>query len=101
MSIFSWLRPAKIAAATEQYFEDQDLIGQWIAERCETRTGAMGRATPLFDSWREFARENGEAEGTQRAFAEALHKRGFERGRVNALGRIYRGLDLRQRRIED
>ncbi|MFN6935198.1 MAG: phage/plasmid primase, P4 family [Tsuneonella sp.] len=94
-------RPQAIADATDRYFEDQDLIGQWIAERCETRAGAMGRATPLFDSWRDFARESGEPEGTQRAFAEALHKRGFERDRVNALGRIYRGVDLRGRRIEE
>lgn len=94
-------RPQAIADATDRYFEDQDLIGQWIAERCETRPGAMGRATPLFESWRDFARENGETEGTQRAFAEALHKRNFERDRVNSLGRIYRGIDLRQRRIED
>lgn len=88
-------RPKAIADATDRYFEDQDLIGQWLAERCDCRPGAMGRASSLYDSWRDFARENGEAEGSQKAFGEMLGKRGFERDRVNALGRIYRGLDLR------
>lgn len=92
-------RPEAIADATDRYFEDQDLLGQWIAERCETRVGAMGKTTLLFESWRDFVRENGEEEGTQRAFAEALHKRGFERNRNNALGRFYRGIDLYSRRI--
>lgn len=90
-------RPKAIADATDRYFEDQDMIGQWLAERCEIRPGAMGRASSLYDSWRDFARENGEAEGSQKAFGEMLGKRGFDRDRVNALGRIYRGLDLRIR----
>lgn len=88
-------RPQAIADATDRYFEDQDLVGLWLAERCEIRPGAMGRSTALYESWKDFARENGEAEGSQKAFGELLGKRGFERDRVNALGRIYRGVDLR------
>lgn len=94
-------RPKAIAEATDRYFEDQDSLGQWIGERCECRSSAMGRASSLYDSWRDFARENGEVEGSQKAFGEMLGKRGFERDRVHALGRIYRGIDLRSRRIEE
>ena len=87
-------RPDAIINATDRYFEDQDLIGQWIAERCEVRDGAMGKTGELYQSWCDFAVENGEEKGTQKAFAEAVSKRGFERDRVWQFGRIYRGIDL-------
>lgn len=90
-------KPAAVTAATESYFDDQDLIGQWISDRCEVRTGAMGKVSDLFESWRAFARENGESEGQQRALGEALAKRGFDRRRVNALGRVYSGIDVYRR----
>ena len=86
-------RPAAIVDATDRYFEDQDMLGQWLAERCFQRVGAMGRAGELYQSWCEFAVENGEEKGTQKAFAEVIQKR-FVRDRVNQLGRIYRGVDL-------
>jgi putative DNA primase/helicase len=35
-------RPAAIVHATDRYFEDQDLLGQWIADRCIICSGKMG-----------------------------------------------------------
>lgn len=91
-------RPEAIINATDRYFDEQDLIGQWIAERCHTDPRATGKAGELYQSWCEFAAENGEEKGAQKAFAEAVSKRGFERDRLYQLGRIYRGIDLYKNR---
>ena len=92
-------RPAAIVNATDRYFEDQDLLGQWIEERCDVRDRAIGKAGDLYQSWCDFAAENGEEKGTQKAFAEAISKRGFERSRMHQFGRVYRGIDLRKHRM--
>ena len=90
-------RPEAIVNATDRYFEDQDLFGQWVAERCEVRTGAMGKAGDLYKSYSDFLLENGEEKITQKGLSDILSKRGFERDRVNSLGRIYRGIDVKKR----
>lgn len=94
-------RPAAIAGATDDYFADQDLLGQWIAERCEVRDGALGKTGDLYKSWCDFAVENGEAKGAHNTFGEALAKRGFASARRNALGRVYLGIDLRKGSRDD
>ena len=33
------VRPASVIAATESYFEDQDLMSQWLAEECDAEPG--------------------------------------------------------------
>lgn len=89
-------RPEAIVNATDRYFEDQDLVGQWISERCEVREGAMGKTGDLYKSWCDFLLENGEEKVSQKSFGDVLGKRGFERDRVNSLGRIYRGIDVKK-----
>jgi putative DNA primase/helicase len=47
------LRPESVRAATEAYFSDQDLIGQWIEDACDVRHGEQrvwDKSTDLFDS---------------------------------------------------
>ena len=29
------IRPASVSAATDEYFEEQDLFGQWLEEECD------------------------------------------------------------------
>lgn len=86
-------RPQAVVNATERYFEDQDLVGQWLAERCEVAAGKLGKPSALFDSWRQFATESGETVGTQKGLAGALQKRGFAPTRTSQ-GRFWRGVDL-------
>jgi putative DNA primase/helicase len=86
-------RPAAVMRATEHYFDEQDLIGQWIAEQCVT-AGRGGIPTALFKSWSAFALSNGEQPGTMKALAGAVEKRGFLPSR-DSQGRFWAGLDLR------
>jgi putative DNA primase/helicase len=89
-------QPDAVKNATERYFEDQDLTEQWLDDRCERRPGALGRPKDLFESWRQFATENGETIGTQKALAAVLQKRGFVPKRT-AAGRFWQGVDVLNR----
>ena len=73
------VRPEIVTATTEQYFEEQDLIGRWIDEKCECAPGVKNSASNLFASWKEFATANGENPGTITAFGSSLHQRGFDK----------------------
>lgn len=93
---FGLTRPDAVVDASERYFEEQDLFGHWIAERCILRASAVGRSADLFGSWRAFARQNGEEPGTQKAMAGALRKRGFQSVRVPGGARAWQGIELAQ-----
>jgi putative DNA primase/helicase len=93
------IRPETVIAATEKYFEDQDLMGQWLAEECYVEPGNALKweaTAKLFESWTEFANHAGEEPGTMKGFGGALDKRGFESFRQgHAKTRSYRGLKLK------
>lgn len=72
------VRPSVVIEATREYFEDQDVFGQWIAESCDTATRFKETNTELFTSWKRYAEAAGEHAGSAKAFGEAMRKRGFE-----------------------
>jgi putative DNA primase/helicase len=91
------LRPASVVAATETYFSDQDLFGQWIEDECDAEPGNEFKSdtvTRLFESWSEFANRAAERPGNKKTFAEAMQRRGFTAARGHAGVRLYRGLRL-------
>jgi putative DNA primase/helicase len=75
-------RPDVVKVATDEYFEEQDLFGQWIAERLEAIPVGVGQNhTPsavLFYNWDQFARAAGEDPGTRKGFGEAMKRRGYK-----------------------
>lgn len=74
-------KPGAVIGATDRYFEEQDVVGHWLAERCYVGKGLFVASRALFDSWKAFASDNGEQVGTMKGLAAALQKRGFERDR--------------------
>lgn len=91
------IRPAIIADATQSYFLDQDLLGQWLEEKCEIDrdNGALwDRTSDLFESWAQFARAAGEEAGTVKSFNDALQRKAFVPHRKTA-GRGFRGVRCR------
>lgn len=62
-------RPAVIRAATEAYFEDQDVFGQWLDECCDLGASESEGPAKLFESWREYARAAAEEPGSQKPSA--------------------------------
>ncbi|MDE1915011.1 MAG: hypothetical protein KGJ57_05000 [Sphingomonadales bacterium] len=87
-------RPAKVAGATEEYFADQDLFGQWLDERCERGPTLWERPEPLFRSWCAYAHEAGEDAGTSKDFKATLEKRGIIAKRANGM-RSFRTVALK------
>lgn len=86
-------RSESVQQATAHYFADQDILGQWIDERCQQRAGALLLKKSAFESWSVFAKDSGEIQGTQNAFTRKLEKRGIFEKRTS-MGRYYSGIDL-------
>jgi putative DNA primase/helicase len=92
------VRPEGVLAATNIYFVDQDLIAQWLADECDVEPGNHCKWEPssaLFKRWKAFSEHAGEAAGNNKAFAEAMRRRGFEYHRGTGGQRQFRGIRLR------
>jgi putative DNA primase/helicase len=83
------VRPSVVNAATAEYFDEQDLFGRWIEEKCSVGLGQKGSPTKLYESWKQFALANGEEPGTATMFGTRLPERGYikkKSGTTNYLG---------------
>lgn len=87
-------RPAAVAGATEAYFADQDVFGQWLDDCCHFPSEKWEQPTPLFKSWSEYARDAGEAAGNFKDFKAALERRGIRHTKIGGI-KGYRGVSLR------
>jgi putative DNA primase/helicase len=94
-------RPQAVQVATDDYFEEQDLFGQWIAERLEAIPASPGEkhtlSAALFYNWDQYARAAGEEPGSRKAFAEALKRHGYRPGKDRTGRRVWLGIRLHQR----
>jgi len=65
--------PASVLKATEDYFVEQDVFGQWLGE-CTSSGGssAFTRTKELFTSWKTWAEERNLKPGSEKAFSELL-----------------------------
>ena len=70
-------QPKVVHEATAEYFEEQDIFGQWIAERCIINANISETSQRLFADWQEFAERNGIPGGTQTAFGNRMNKAGY------------------------
>ena len=97
------VRPASVVRATESYFEDQDLLSQWLTEACDAEPGNQYKWEPtgaLFASWTDFATRAGVPAGHINSFSSKLDKLGYERDKAEG-NRCFRGLTLHKRGRSD
>jgi P4 family phage/plasmid primase-like protien len=88
--------PPTVREATDAYFENEDSLGEWIADACEQGANYQARIKDLFPSWKSFAEAADEFVGTKRSFADALENRGFRRKNVGrAADKGFLGLKLK------
>jgi putative DNA primase/helicase len=71
--------PRVVKDATSDYFAEQDLLAQWIAERCEAQRGASTPSSALFRDWKAWIEARGEQADTNMAFSAALEQHFTER----------------------
>ena len=88
--------PKIVTEATDQYFEDQDIIKQWLEDRTEDGgTFAFTPTSQLFTSWREWCTERNLKPGSGNAFSDGLADRGYNRKRAHGGVRGFSSLTLK------
>ncbi|MGA2638444.1 phage/plasmid primase, P4 family [Methylocella sp.] len=92
------VRPKSVIAATSDYFTAQDMLGQWLDERCDCEPGNTYKTATsgeAFSDWVSYAKAAGEPPSSQKAFAENLTKRGFTKSRGHGGKRMFVGVRLK------
>lgn len=88
--------PPIVQAATKEYSDEMDRLGQFIDDYCETGPEFMAPATVLYQT---FLSEMSDARISQQAFGASLRQRGFESFRItrgaDKAKHAWRGLRLR------
>jgi putative DNA primase/helicase len=85
--------PRVVREATAEYFAEQDLLLQWLAERCEPDRPSSAPSSGLYRDWKAWAEARGEQAGTGKAFSAAL-ERHYPKKATKA-GKMFLGLRLR------
>ncbi|WP_231742452.1 DNA primase family protein [Polystyrenella longa] len=86
--------PQLIDSATNEYRSDEDVLGQFIDDKC--LTGAIAykiKAGQLFKAFEEWCEESGQQTSTQKKFGQRLAEMGFQKTRSN--GWWYQSIALR------
>ncbi len=90
-------RPAVVQAATNDYFDDQNIFAQWLEEHCDVDKGNRFLSCPgsmLFKSWSSYAKASGEDPGSLKSFSQTLQRDGFIR-KPTKIGVYYEFIRLR------
>lgn len=92
------LKPPKVVVeATDEYFDDEDAIGEFVDEECYVSGTAREAISMVFQRWRERAEKRGEYVGTSRWLVAQLLTRGFEKTRLTGGTKAIAGLSLKPR----
>lgn len=105
--IFSWmvkgaikwkaegLKPSqRIKAASNQYRDDCDVIGDFLEENCLQGTGLKVSQKRLWGIWQEWSKENGYFCGSKKTFTRRLKDRGINADCYVNGARAYSGVGL-------
>ena len=99
--------PQSVAEATAEYFDDQDLFGQWLEEECvveQENPHRWATSADLFANWTAYAKRAGEESGTAKRFGDNMRRRGFARMSKKLQGKsykVYLGVQLHERQWRD
>lgn len=89
--------PSVVEAATDEYFAEQDVVAQWIEERCVQ--GSATSADALFNDFRSYVDEVKERPISRPQFTQAMERLGFTKERFFRGSTrnkwMYRGIELR------
>ncbi len=86
--------PKPVLDATDEYFEGEDALGQWMEERCALSKAARTLTSDLFADWKEWAEKAGEFVGSVKRFSEQLVSRRFGRWRNGKGAMGFEGIGL-------
>ena len=87
--------PKAVTDATKEYFEEEDALGRWVKDCCDTDDkNRSGTSAGLFLSWCKWTANAGEFTGSQKRFSQGLIARGFIQNRSSA-GVLFQGIQLK------
>ena len=86
--------PACVKQAIEEYREENDWIGNFLAERCELDPTSTEQAGALYEHYRAYCDELGEYKRSNTDFKRALISRGIA-WKKTAKGNLWLGLKLK------
>jgi putative DNA primase/helicase len=87
--------PEAVREATEEYRQEQDLIGRFMEDRCVLAAQAFVNSGVLFKGYTAWCEENGARPMTTQAFGRRMTEKGFVAGRGTDGKRIWKGTRLR------
>lgn len=88
--------PKKIEAATAAYRDEQDTIGEWISEHCNTGSGMTAKKDQVYQAYHKWTLDNGHYPLAQTRLTRRLGERGYP---VQPDKRSLGGLALNQQGI--
>jgi putative DNA primase/helicase len=89
--------PDVVKVTTEEYFKEQDVLGQWLEETCEINPKVTTPSKALYNNWRQFALERGVEPRSMMWFVQELVRRGYPKAPNRfKQPRAIRGLVLNQ-----
>jgi len=71
--------PDVVTTATGRYRDEMDVLGAFIADRCELTPTASETAKALYNGYKDWCEANGEKSVSKRAFGLRLAERGLDR----------------------
>jgi len=90
---FGLREPSEVHVATGSYRDSQDVLKDFLAEKCVVGGDERADASAMYRSYQGWCRSNGEKEMSQRLFGEAIIGRGYERLKSKGIKR-YLGIGL-------
>lgn len=87
--------PEEVKAATEDYRDEMDVLGEFIKDKCVLHENTHADATPLYQAYLRWCQNAGEEGDTQTKFGKRLRERGFMQDRDKKTRRkVWRGIGL-------
>jgi putative DNA primase/helicase len=86
--------PAEVLGATDEYREEQDLFGAFLADVCEVGPELRVSVKELYTAYERWCIRNGEQAMTGRRVGDRMTDRGFKRAKSNGV-RLYVGIGIR------
>ncbi len=99
---FEWKKrgldpPPKVLEATEQYRQEQDTVGQFIAEKCKLAAGMQVKSSEMFKEYRQWCDDNGFMAVWGNIFGESMKAKFAWKTTMN--GVFYYGIGLLEQDI--
>jgi putative DNA primase/helicase len=85
--------PESVSARTQEWREDSDTVGQFVAEECVAGPHLRSKSSWLYGRYSEWCRAQGIEPPSQKGFSEQLLRRGYSKEKTKT-GAFWQGLGV-------